>query len=354
MKVCRRTGVCVVAVTLLLLWALPRAKALAPAVPVVDLHADLPYQVQFNGRSPSTGSGEYQARWLTAGGVVGAVMPLYVPKRVSSDGPQMQHYEAAYSAFRQMLEQIPSYGGSVCRPMANRVGTSPAFEGAEPLGDDPPSVRRWADRGVKLFGLVHSYDTRVAASSGRPSTSPDFGLTERGKRLVGAIHDAGGVVDVSHASDAAVADILTLARAAGRPVVATHSNSRLLAPHPRNLTDAQARAIAATGGVIGVNFHSRFLLGTSKRATLDDVVRHVQHLLRIAGADHVAIGSDFEGGIRPPSALADVRGFPRLARALKDAGVDEKTLRKVFSRNALRVLCAPVVSKTPAVAPPGG
>lgn len=345
MRACQWTGVCVVVLALLLLWALPRAQASAPAVPVVDLHVDLPYQVQFNSRTPNQGSGEYQARWLSAGGVVGAVMPLFVPKRVSPAGPQMQHYEAAHSAFRQMLEQTPSYGGSICRPMDSRVGVSPAFEGAEPLGDEPTSVRRWAARGVKLFGLVHSSDTRVAASSGRSSKSPDFGLTERGKRLVEAIHRVDGVVDVSHASDATVSDVLALARAAGRPVVATHSNSRSLAPHPRNLTDAQARAIAATGGVIGVNFHSRFLLGTSKRASMDDVVRHIQHLLRIAGPDHVALGSDFEGGIRPPAELADVRGFPKLAQALGRAGVDEQTVRKIFSRNALRVLCGPLVSK---------
>src|SRR5690606_20870976 len=100
-------------------------------------------------------------------------------------------------------------------------------------------------------------------------------------------------------SDRAVEDVIALSRASGVPTIATHSNARALADHPRNLTDEQLRAIASTGGIVGVNFHSRFLV-SGRPATLADVVKHVMHLVRVAGVEHVAIGSDFEGDINPP------------------------------------------------------
>jgi membrane dipeptidase len=87
-----------------------------------------------------------------------------------------------------------------------------------------------------------------------------------------------------------------------------------------------------------VNFHARFLTG-GLEASLSDVVRHVRHFVRVVGVEHVAIGSDFEGGIRPPKELADVRGFPVLARALEDGGLSRADVSKIFHGNALRVLC---------------
>jgi membrane dipeptidase len=89
---------------------------------------------------------------------------------------------------------------------------------------------------------------------------------------------------------------------------------------------------------VGVNFHSRFLV-KGRRATLDDVVRHVRYLVRVAGIDHVAIGSDFEGDILPPRGLEDVRAMPKLSQALEHAGLSRSAVEHVFGLNALRVLC---------------
>jgi membrane dipeptidase len=138
--------------------------------------------------------------------------------------------------------------------------------------------------------------------------------------------------------------MLELANARRSVVVATHSNARKLANHPRNLTDAQIRAVAATGGVVGVAFHAPFLSDT-RNARLADVVRHILHIRRIAGIAAVAIGSDFEGGIRPPPELRDVRGFPRLAAALREAGLSQREIEQVFGRNAQRVLCQTAVQR---------
>jgi len=145
-------------------------------------------------------------------------------------------------------------------------------------------------------------------------------------------------VDVSHASDRAVADVLALAAETAGVVVATHSNARALCEHPRNLTDQQLRGIAATGGVVGLNFHSPFVV-RGRPAELSDVVRQARHLVEVAGEDHVAIGADYEGGIRPARGLAGAAQFPELARALLRAGLPARAVTKLFSENALRVLC---------------
>jgi len=217
------------------------------------------------------------------------------------------------------------------------VRTFYAFEGAGPLADDPDSLQLWLKRGLRIVGLVHTYANELASSSGDPEPKA-FGLTEKGRLFVRRAFELGLVVDVSHASDRALADILTEAAPARGVVVATHSNARALANHPRNLSDAQLRAIAATGGVIGVNFHGPFL-ARGRRARLRDVVRQVEHLRAVAGIDHVAIGSDFEGDIHPPDELRDASRFPGLAAALVQAGFSDSEVRKIFAQNALRVLC---------------
>ena len=333
-----------------LLWCLPHARGQAPAPPVVDLHVDLPYQITAKGGSPETGAGNYVASWLRGAGVAAAVLPLYVPREVHPDGPRMVDLERVYSQSLDVLSRTSpwkvSEGTGACALLQKGDGVAAffSFEGATPLGFEPSSVERWVSRGVRLFGLVHSYDTALASSSGYAFHASDYGLSRRGKDLVRRIAAWGGVVDVSHASDAATSDILELAQARGSVVVATHSNARSVANHARNLTDAQIRAIAATGGVVGVAFHTPFLT-TSTTARLDDVVAHVMHIRKIAGIRAVALGSDFEGGIRPPKELQDVRGFPVLAEALRRAGLTDAEVRLVFGQNAQRVLCSTALQR---------
>jgi membrane dipeptidase len=196
----------------------------------------------------------------------------------------------------------------------------------------------WVLRGVRSVGLVHTRKNALATSSADPAPQSE-GLSPAGRELVRRAGALGVAIDVSHASDRALSDVVELAKATNSTVIATHSNARALADVPRNLDDAGIRAIAASGGVIGVNFHSPFLV-RGRRAKVSDVVRHVLYLVRVAGVDHVALGSDFEGDIRPPEDLPDVSGLPRLAAALGRAGLSPAAIARIFSLNALRVLCA--------------
>jgi membrane dipeptidase len=304
--------------------------------PVVDLHVDLPYQLGFHGKPLRQGSGQASLDNLRSGGVAGVVLPLFVPHDVSATGPRASDLEDQY--LRVWAELLS--GDGLALPGCGEspgVHTWLSFEGAGPLADAPESLDAWVARGVRVVGLVHTEHNALASSSG-DTRVVDYGLTEAGRRLVRRAHALGVSVDVSHASDRAVADVLALAHETGGVVVATHSNARALCNHPRNLTDAQLRGIAATGGIVGLNFHSPFVV-RGRPATLGDVVRQAQHLVRVAGVSHVALGADFEGGIRPAQGLPDASHFPQLARALLRAGLSEAAVRQVFSENALRVLC---------------
>jgi membrane dipeptidase len=309
----------------------------ASSPPVIDLHVDLSYRVTFKNGALDKGSGQYVASKLASAGVGGVVLPLYVPRDVSPTGPRAEDLERSFAGITALIPRTPPYALPGCEKKDGAVRTWLAFEGAAPLAAEPGAVNRWVARGVRVFGLVHTYDNELATSSGG-STPATSGLTDAGRDLVQRIHRAGAVVDVSHASDAATDEIIGIARRDGVPVVATHSNARALAPHPRNLTDDQIRRIAETGGVVGINFHSRFLVPRG-RARLGDVVGQIRYVARLAGIDHVAIGSDFEGDILPPPELRDVSGFPSLARALEESGMAAGDVAKVFGENAERVLC---------------
>lgn len=305
---------------------------------VVDMHVDLSYQANFRGRSFARGTGQMAAVDLLAAGVVGVVLPLFVPRDVSPTGPRLEDLERSYLQVFRWLGETPPYHRPGCfSGRGPGVRTWLALEGAGPLADRPDLVRWWAARGARFFGLVHAEDN-VLATSATGGRRTEQGLSALGRRLVQQIHAVGGIVDVSHASSATLRDVVELARQAHRPVVATHSNAAALAPHPRNLSDAELRLIASTGGVVGINFHSRYL-ATERSATLDDVVRHVRHVVSVAGAEHVGIGSDFEGGIRPPPGLTTARGFQSLARALVTSGLPADQVQSILSGNALRLLC---------------
>ncbi len=318
--------------------------AASPSVPVIDLHVDLPYRSLYKQRPFELGSGQFVARDLLASGVVGAVLPLYVPLDAEPHGRSRYQLERSYAHVFGAILRTPPYALPGCNVgrangQARTVATWLAFEGASPIGGDVEEVRRWALRGVRSFGLVHSVPNRLSGSSGA-GADPEQGLSEEGRRFVRAVFAADGLVDVSHASRAATLETIALGKREGHPVIATHSNALALAPHPRNLDDEAIRGIAATGGVIGVNFHRSFLRRSSSgSAGLAEVAEQMRYLARIGGHRVVAIGSDFEGGIVPAQGLENATRFQRLGALLRKSGWTEGQLRLAFFENAERVLC---------------
>jgi membrane dipeptidase len=213
------------------------------------------------------------------------------------------------------------------------------FEGAEAIRD-LDDLERLYGRGVRSLGLVWSRANRYAEGVPfRFPSSPDTGpgLTAAGRELVSACNGLGVLVDLSHLNLRGFFDV---AQISGAPLVASHSNAHALCASTRNLLDEQLDAIAASGGLVGVNFAVAFLRedGQLERDTpLQTIVDHIDYLVERMGIDHVGFGSDFDGAA-PPNELGDVAGLPRLFDALRALEYDDDALEKIAHGNWLRVL----------------
>jgi membrane dipeptidase len=223
---------------------------------------------------------------------------------------------------------------------AGEIAAIVHLEGAEPIAPDLSNLQEWYDRGLRSVGLVWSRPNAFA--EGVPFRFPSSsdtgpGLTGAGRELVRACNELGILVDLSHLNERGFWDVVELSSA---PLVATHSNAHALCPASRNLSDTQLDAIRDSGGVVGVNFAVTFLredgLLLPEETGLDEIVRHVDHLVERMGPDHVAFGSDFDGAV-VPGELGDATGLPRLVEAVAAAGHD---VDRITHLNWLRVLRA--------------
>jgi membrane dipeptidase len=328
-----------------------------PPIAVVDLHVDVPWQVHVKHRAPTLEEGHASLKALTAGHYIGLTLPIYLPDNTHKDGAHIEDADAIFATIQGIIAKNPTFlplDAKAAEP--GKITTFLSIEGAGAFAADVKQIDRFIERGLRLVSPCHAKNTGLASSA--TGAKADFGLTDVGKEFAERVYAKGALMDVSHVSDAAFADIAAIARKHGAPVVATHSNARALAKVPRNLTDEQLRVIAETGGVTGINFHAQFVNGTNE-ATLADVVKQVLYMVKVAGIDHVAVGSDFDGGIKTPEGLDDASAFPALAAALRKKGLSYDDVLKIFSLNALRVLgWRPVemmaIPPSPSAAPAAG
>lgn len=188
--------------------------------------------------------------------------------------------------------------------------------------------------GVRTITLTHNPSAWAAA--GNAESRCGGGLTCFGVRLIEEMNRLRMLVDVSHISERGYWDTL---ETSSRPVIASHSCCSALCDHPRNLSDTQLKALAQNGGVVGITFVESFLDAdwSPERmySTFGRVLEHIDHAVEVAGIDHVAIGSDFDGG---GTALRDATEFPRLTEGLLRRGYPEAAVRKVLGLNHLRLL----------------
>src|SRR5438067_5782142 len=250
-------------------------------------------------------------------------------------------------------------------------------EGGHQIADDLAVLRMYRRMGVLSMTLTHFRNNNWADSStDKPAHN---GLTDFGKQVVREMNAIGMIVDISHVSDKTFYDVLEVTT---KPVIASHSSCRALSDVPRNMTDDMLRALARNGGVVGVNFSAAFLNQQDAEnlkkkttqenaleptmtgaalddyakkeyladyatthighATLDDAANCIDHIVKVAGIDHVGIGSDFDGIPDVPKGLEDVSKMPDLTAALLKRGYTEVDIQKIMGGNMLRVLEAVV------------
>ncbi len=255
---------------------------------------------------------------------------------------------------------------------AGKIAVFLTVEGGHTIDDDLRVLRMYYQLGIRSMTLTHSRNNNWADSAtDKPAHN---GLTDFGKEVVREMNRLGMLVDVSHVADKTFYDALSVT---SKPVIVSHSSMRALSDVPRNVTDEMLWALAKNDGVIGISFGEGFinpkdaealesaiktettapaltgralddyaaedvrnLFGTRVKvaATVADVADHIDHAVRIAGIDHVGIGSDFDGVSGPPNGLDDVSRMPALIEVLLERGYAERDVKKILGENYLRVI----------------
>lgn len=252
-----------------------------------------------------------------------------------------------------------------------------SIENASPLASDPSLLQTYYTLGVRMLGLVHTANNDFADSSTDPNGAEWNGLSAKGRALVAEANRLGIVIDQSHASDTVFDQLLELSTT---PIVLSHTGADDVYEHPRNIDDARVRKLAAKGGVIQVNSLSAYLIKTPDnterkaaltalykrmdeitsatqrkavareraaidakypvpKATFEDFMKHLLHLIEVAGPEHVGLGADWDGG-GGVSGLEDVAALHKITEALLSAGYNEAQIRAIWGGNLLRVMRA--------------
>ena len=245
----------------------------------------------------------------------------------------LQRVEALYDLVRRAPDQITMV--KTAEDLARLTPEGPiggilGLEGVEALDGQMSLFYAFHRLGVRNIGLT--WDPRNAAADGS-ATGSNYGLSPFGRELVEACNENGVMVDVSHLNDAGLEDVLKIS---SKPIIASHSNARALFNHRRNLTDAQMRAIADGGGVIGATFVTMFLRKDHENATLDDLLDHIDHMVNVAGIEHVGLGSDYDGCVTPPE-LDSGEKYPAITQGLLRRGYAAEDIQKILGENFRRV-----------------
>lgn len=369
-----------------------RAELLHRQALVFDGHADTALRLVDDGHALDdlSAGGQIDLPRMEAGGLNAEFFTAYVDPEKYIPGARDRAL-ALLAAVREQVARFPSRIVLACTAAeveaAARRGCRaaiPAIEGGHAIEDSLEHLREFHRQGVRLMTLTwnNCHNWADGCLPG-PNDPRHGGLTGFGREVVEEMERLGMIVDVSHASPETFRDV---ARIATRPFVASHSCAAALNPFVRNLDDDQLRAIARHGGVVGVCFASAFLIDEMAlwkqvqqteeyarvsgrtgnrsapdplaglnpallpppvaalyearvpRATLEDLLDHIDHLVRVMGPAHVALGSDFDGVKRLPVGLDSAADLPRVTRGLVARGYDEQTIRAILGGNWLRVL----------------
>ncbi len=323
-----------------------RALAIHYDALVVDGHIDTPSLMLDDGYAlgerhrPLRGEAHVDLPRMVEGGLDAPFFSIYVAR---SYGEGQRATDRAHAMIAELKRQVGALDGVEMATSAEdvvritrsgRKAGLMGLEGGHALQGSKEVLGELYDAGIRYVTLTHSNTNRWADSSG---DEPRWGgLNDLGRGLVREMNRLGVLVDLSHVSDAAFYDALAASRA---PVILSHSSVRALTDHPRNVTDEMLRALAENGGVVMINFYSKYV--TSERpggTSIEDVLAHIDHAVEVAGVDHVGLGSDYDGVPFLPRGLGDATRLPHVTYGLLKRGYSEEDVRKILGGNALRAL----------------
>lgn len=327
------------------------ARALARDCDLIDLHIDTlipprlwrydPLERHRGGPLGRHFFGHVDLPRLTDGGLDGAMWSITTNPFRSAAG----RWQAFQQNLRAMRDLIARSAGRLVEAHtareyreARRHGAHavlPAIQGLNALEGAPGGVESLPDCFVRVT-LVHLTNAVYGATSSPLGAGrTDKGLTAAGRDAIAVLDARRVFVDLAHVHEQTFWDAVA-AHDRSLPLIVTHTGVSGVRPHWRNLTDDQIKAVADTGGTIGIIFQEQFLRRRGGPTDADMVVEHILHVLRVAGDDFASVGSDFDGAITPPRDLAGADRYPRLVQGLLDRGCTETQVTKILGGNFLR------------------
>lgn len=206
-----------------------------------------------------------------------------------------------------------------------------SLEGGEALEGEISSLRMFYKLGVRAMTLTWNHRNQIGDGVGEFQTKS--GLTHFGNQVVKEMNKLGMIVDVSHLNEEGFWDVEKIVT---KPYIASHSNAKSVCDTPRNLTDKQIKAIANRNGVIGINLYPRFI-SKSENTTIEDVMKHIDHMIKLVGDDYIGLGCDFDGIETTPLGLNEISDIEKLLKAV-ERKYGENTASKIAEENLLRVI----------------
>jgi membrane dipeptidase len=362
-----------------------RSHELAHRYLIVDTHIDVPYRLSENNDedvSRATTGGDFDYPRATEGGLDALFMSIYIPASVDEAGGARAFADELIDGVGNLTESHPDkFALATCTTdvldakARGRIAMPLGMENGGPIEGDLENLDHFRERGIRYITLAHSASNHISDSS-YDDNERWGGLSPFGKRLIPAMNERGVMVDVSHISDRAFWQVVELSEV---PVIASHSSLRHFTPgFQRNMDDEMVKALGENGGVIQINYGSGFLTAAANDysqaqqaarealqaqsgiseddprlanfgddyraqhpypyADLEDVLDHIDRAVRLAGIDHVGLGSDYDGvGDSLPLGLKDVSSYPNLVAGLMRRGYDDSEIAKILGGNLMRV-----------------
>ena len=320
------------------------AKKLMDRIFTIDTHGDLPSEYRNGYRLGIRTTNQISLQKMEEGHLQSHVLVSFQYQGPLDKDAHRRAFAKCDGMIDQILEDVKA-NEDLCEIAytpedALRIkgkGKKPFFIGIENgygLGDDLAAIQHFAERGVVYVTLCHMRDNLICHTSSRNSADTSAGLTPFGVQVVHELNRRGIIVDVSHTSSATFWDCI---RESSAPIICSHSGASAIFRHNRNINDSQLRALAQKGGVIQVYMTPDFMGRDLSKVSLDDMMDHILHCIKVAGIDHVGIGCDFDGGGGGIGINGD-NDMINITVRLLEAGLSEEDIEKIWGGNFLRVL----------------
>jgi len=328
------------------------SQAMHRALLTIDTHCDTPlrlsdpaWDISVRHQGGDRAGGKVDLPRMADGNLAASFFAVFVGQRPLTQ----ENYRLARAKADALLGRVHR----ICLDLSDRVSLATqsqhareneamgklsiyiGLENGFPLAEEVTAIGRYYQQGVRYITLCHSTNNQLCDSSTDPHGAMHHGLSAFGEKTVREMNRLGMLVDVSHASDETFYDVVALSAA---PVIASHSCCRALCDHPRNLSDDMIRKLAEKGGVLQMCILSDYVIprSTGRRASVRDVVDHIDHVVKLVGDEYVGIGTDFDGG-GGVIGCDDVSELPNLTHEMMRRGYTEQRLRKIWGENFLRV-----------------